>query len=271
MTQYRSYPVFIVYSRNTQENAHNTAASFYIAGDKKMHDWMKDTGMSLMEIVEDSAPAYQEEAAIWKAVITRQLDQIVTTVVGQRLLSLLNLGVKIWILPDPNLFWAATTSHPRAAKQGGGIRIHFNPEQWPGTADDTLVHELAHAMRMGNGVFDSRRIETKDWPNLEEFLATQVANVYRSSLLKRELYDSYHHQQGRLASKGTIYSEFVENPQLIQATKYCLDNDALAQQLSRLPVSYPEFNPFRDYPVLERMALGKLQTPGHSAGQFLRL
>jgi len=229
-----------------------------------MHDWMLTTGMSKMEIVEDSAPAHRQEVVAYENIIRKQLDIIYNTEVGKCLLNLLNPQKKIWILPNPKLSSTAMTFPCKTVKEGGGIRIHFNPENWVGTEDDTLVHELTHALRFSYNRFYRKNILHDSYPDSEEFLATQISNVYRSSRGKSQLYGAYHYSEGYWSSKGSIYQAFVESPELIMALKFCLDYEELVSRIARL--KHLEFNPFNDYPVLERMALSKV-----GGGKFMPL
>jgi hypothetical protein len=198
--------------------------------------------------------------------------------VGRCLLNSFKPGTKIYIIPS--LVPKAVT---RIALKivgdsvvpdplgGGGIRIGINPEDWIGVLDSTLVHELTHAYRFSYDKMVHKPIGHADFMDAEEFYATQVENIYRSSLGSTKLYGSYPSQEGKWSSKGTIYSNFVENPLLIMALKYCLDEKDLARKLSSFPQNKPDFNPFRDYANLERMALGKNQIQGLPAGKFMPL
>ena len=114
MIQFRAYPIYILYSRHTQDGADQTAFDFSLQGDKKMYWWMKTTGRSKMELVEDSAPAYRDEAEKYEKTIKDQLDTIVTTEVGRCLLNSMNSGAKIYIIPDPELQYKAITAQGEA-------------------------------------------------------------------------------------------------------------------------------------------------------------
>jgi hypothetical protein len=156
-------------------------------------------------------------------------------------------------------------------KQGGGVRIHFNPKDFKDTADDTLIHELTHALRRSTGRFNPRQLPIGDFTTTEEFLATQIQNIYRSSLYKTGLYELYKSTEGKFSDKGSIYSGFINDPFFIIALKYCMDFEPLARHAAQLPAGHPAFNPFRDFPILERMALGKTQIQGYGAGQFVHI
>lgn len=279
MIQFQPYPIYIIYSRHSQMASERMAQEFRAKGDKHMYGWMTWTGTSKMEIVEDSAPAHYAEARSFENSIRKELYVIAGTEVGRCLLNSFQSGTKVYIIPSI-VNKAITRVAIRVVGDtieidplgGGGIRIGISPSDWPGTLDDTLVHELTHALRFAYDRMVHRTIGHPDFMDAEEFYATQISNVYRSSLGNTKLYGSYNQfQEGKWSSKGTIYSMFVENPLLIMALKYCLDEEALARKLSKFPQNKPEFNPFRDYQILERMALGKTQLQGHGAGKFLPL
>lgn len=280
MIHFQPYPIYIIYSRHMQEAAGRMAQEFRMQGDDHMYSWMTWTGSSKMEIVEDSAPIHYGEARNFENNIKKELDLIARTEVGRCLFNSFAGGTKLYIIPSLvpkaitrialKVVGDAVVEDP---KGGGGIRIGINPSDWPGTLDNTLVHEITHAMRYSHNRMEHRKIGHPDFGDAEEFYATQVENVYRSSLGKTGLYGSYNEfQEGKWSAKGTIYSTFVDTPILIMALKYCLDEkDGLAKKLSRLPLNKPDFNPFRDYPTLERMALGKTQIQGLPAGKFMPL
>ncbi|MEO5858850.1 MAG: hypothetical protein ABIR33_07865 [Pyrinomonadaceae bacterium] len=102
-------------------------------------------------------------------------------------------------------------------------------------------------------------------------MATQVANVYRSSTGKTGFYDVYPELEGKFADLGTIYSTMIDTPLYIMALQYCIDQEPFIRDIAKFALNSPPFNPFRDYPVLERKALGKMQESGRPAGKFNRL
>ena len=53
-----------------------------------------------------------------------------------------------------------------------------------------------------------------DFPTSEEFLATQVQNVYRSMKFRKGLYDVYNSTIGVYSDKGSIYQGFIDEPDL---------------------------------------------------------
>jgi hypothetical protein len=83
---------------------------------------------------------------------------------------------------------------------GGGSRsvIRFSPEvseqiRGPGNdADEVLLHELAHAYRMSQGLHRCERMGDsydagEDWDSIEEFFAILIANIYRSECRRQGL------------------------------------------------------------------------------------
>lgn len=228
-----------------------------------MYEWSLLTYKEIVAIEEDSDPKYRQQILTFETTIRTQLDIIYNTNVGRDLLDLLNPHEKIWIVPDPDLKYNAMTG-PATVKGRGGIRLRINPDQWIGTLDDTLVHELIHALRFSHHRFERKYMVHESFPDSEEFIATQVANIYRSERGKKQLYGEYHYTEGIWARKGSIYQKFVENPELIMALKFCLDSEELVRRIALFKGI--DFNPFKDYPVLNRMALDK-----SGAGEFMSL
>lgn len=176
-------------------------------------------------------------------------------------LSRLGGTQKIWVIP-------ANWTNPIAKtqkwddEQGGGIRIAFNPGSFtsayigPGKSDDesdeTLFHELVHAMRMSQGTFGGQVITTDYFVNSEEFIATQIENIYHSAVTPnpRAVFSTY---QGPYKTKKEMYDFFVEYPELIMAMKHFIDTEDVARQAALM--STPDYNPFRDYKKIEARAL----------------
>jgi hypothetical protein len=267
MIKFRSYPICIVYSKHRQERADDESYWYFVRGDKHMYEWMGTVGKELVAIEDDYESAYQGEVHAYERAVEQALTKICNTVVGRCLLNMLNPNEKIWIIPDPALHYKAMTG-PATVKGRGGIRLRINPEDWTGDFDSTLVHELTHALRFSRNRYYNKPITNNDdYSASEEFLADQVANVYRSSLGLKQLYGTY-----LRAVDGTIYSNFIENAILVMAIKHCLDTEELARRIAQFPLLNPEFNPFKDYPILEREALNKMGFDGrYGAGKFTPL
>jgi hypothetical protein len=279
MIQYRTYPVYIVYSRNKQRSVFDVAYDYLREGDDNLYANIAVKGMSRLEITDDD-PAHSAEIVRFENTIRVYLDKIVATEVGRCLLNHLNRSEKLYIIPDPFLKKVgkkkvAQTKWSDTRNEGGGLRMRINPEDWAGYLDDLLAHELTHAVR-----FTNNRISPKmllhagnfSGDPVEEFMATQVANLYRSAIGKKQFHASYASDANGepiLQDKGTIYGDFVQYPELIMALKFCRDNEPLISKLAKLPLQHPEFNPFRDAAVLERMAIAKFGVGGMT--QFMPL
>ncbi|MGD9561884.1 MAG: hypothetical protein AB7F88_06665 [Pyrinomonadaceae bacterium] len=263
MIQFRNFPIYIVYSRNKQLSTFEVAYDYLQKGDDKSYEYVAVKGMSRLEITDDD-PIHKNEIRKYENTIKVYLDKVAASPVGRCILDHLNLAEKIYIIPDPYLKTTAKTEWSKTRNEGNGLRIRVNPEDWVGYLDDLLAHELTHAIRFSNNrISKEMLLQAGHFAGdpLEEFLSTQVTNLYRSSIGKKQLYASYSYGPNRkpiLKDKGTIYGEFVQYPELIMAIKYCRDNEPLATRLSKTLPNQPEFNPFRDAKVLERMAINKL-------------
>lgn len=270
MIQYRTYQIYIVYSRNKQQSVFDVAYDYLQQGDDKLYENIAVKGMSRLEITDDD-PAHSGEIVKFENTIRVYLDKIAATEVGRCLLSHLNRSEKVYIVPDPYLKKVAQTKWSDTRHEGGGLRLRVNPEDWVGYLDDLLAHELTHAVRFSNNRISAKMLLKSGQAGnfsgdpVEEFMATQVANLYRSAIGKKQFHASYSSDpNGKpiLQDKGTIYGDFIKYPEIIMALKFCRDNEPLISQLSKLPLQNPEFNPFRDVAVLERMAIGKFGTSG---------
>jgi hypothetical protein len=120
------------------------------------------------------------------------------------------------------------------------------PASWPqGTADEVLVHELAHALRQINGV---ERYEGRDaaghplllrivsFGNVEEFFAAMVASVHSSELGRPALGN---HGQWPLRDPGVLQHP----PYSTRLSEFRVQMPDLTRELAGIPAA---FNPFRD-------------------------
>jgi NleD-like pathogen effector protein (putative zinc metallopeptidase) len=210
------------------------------------HDW------SLME---DITPKYSGEIKAYEDQVRRLLGNINGTTIGQTLLRYIQNSPgksKVWIVP-------ANWTVPKAITygynfEGEGIRIHINPKSFGAEAEDTLFHELVHAKRYAwneyyRNTFDSAEINGDFSSSSEEFLATQLENVYHST---RGFSDSYSGYNGGSKKKKEMYSYLAENVDLTIALKYFLDNDAFVKEVAEYKRA--EYNPFRDFEQIRKAA-----------------
>src|SRR5262245_32826953 len=116
---------------------------------------------------------------------------------------------------------------------GVSCRVHYNPKPpvlkpgdlcpldgrtWKGGCpqyegadndpDDTLLHELVHALRMLRGEFNQVPTWDRDWVNEEEFLAILVTNTYLSEKGKKHLRGT-HLGQGVLSAELNTSEKFL--------------------------------------------------------------
>lgn len=141
--------------------------------------------------------------------------------------------------------------------QGGGSNavVYFTPGEWgksgcfagkPGTLpDEVLVHELVHALRIMQGVFNPVPTVNTNYTNEEEFLAIVIGNVYLSANKKTALVAT-HWSYDRLweplnTSKGFVDDR--ENAKLLQ--HYFFQWRPVFRELVQL--KGPKFNPFREW------------------------
>ncbi|MEP7075632.1 MAG: hypothetical protein ABI878_07445, partial [Acidobacteriota bacterium] len=146
---------------------------------------------------------------------------------------------------------------PTSQDEGGGVRIHFNPRFFRRTfessavptfdsREDTLLHELVHAMRFSTNRFarkpflDARH---ENFPDSEEFIATQIQNIYRGSRRQNDLYDPY--QREVFMRKDQMYEWLAQDAETVMFLKFFLDTEPVANAAALL--KQPEYNPFRDY------------------------
>jgi len=101
----------------------------------------------------------------------------------------------------------------RGTGKGSDCEIHYSPEDYAVLpvcsktvttncvpsfftrdrgADDTLVHELTHALRMLRGQFRTEPTRNKGYDNQEEFFAAVVQNTYASERKKTVLTAGHH-------------------------------------------------------------------------------
>lgn len=251
MIQFKDYPVFVNYSNPREQE--RLELEFISQGDDDMALWLIKTGRRIMEA---RPGGITQQSIRWEQFISDQLDTVYGTVVGKCLFDGLDAQVPVFIVPfhtDERSMCncgGAGTLGIFAKEQGGGIRIFFNPGDPAMSgyygADDVLFHELIHAYRIGHRQKKSTQFDGYD--SAEEFLAIHLQNVYLDCCGKKLYYFS--HWEPTKRSKGHIYSEFTESTMPLLAIKYFLENEDLAQTVSKWPYPHPNFNPWRDFPQL---------------------
>lgn len=282
MIQFRNYPINIVYSLHRQKaidplwnqySFQRTSAAkravehlfkldfnkmkrdLEVYGEK---DGLIDAAMQ-WQLIEDLDPKYRREIHDYENTIENTLNTFSHTSIGKMLLDMINPAKIVWIIPADwdtprGITWCRTEA------QGGGVRISFSPSSFlkvdigpraTGNAiEDTLFHELVHAMRYSQSRFNGRGLINPDFGNTEEFIATQFANVYHSSRRRSEWYDLYRY--GGYKTKKEYYEYFANDAELVMVLKYFLKTEPLARSVANL--KQPDFNPFRDFGEIEAKA-----------------
>lgn len=211
--------------------------------------------------------AYQEDRSPnsqwYEKRVSALLAYIRHTTTGRTLLAGLPRETRIWIIPvDSNAahnkgtFGFADTS----LMSGGlteGVRIKFSPETWAYTAygqlpnsrpDEVLFHELVHAYRFTKRNLPApKQVILNDGGNAppngtspEEFLATQMTNVYVSGKGGHVFTIDYDTSElgDQAAAEDTLrsFKPYLE-------TLAAFASDPLAKTVAKINTGY---NPFRD-------------------------
>ena len=283
MLQFQNYPLYIVYSLHSQQaveplwgqysreltNARKRAVEdlFKLDFSKFRRDLEvaseKDRLIDAVfqwQVEEDLQPKYKTEIEAYEKAIQRTLTIFSHTSIGKALLDQFNPKIKTWIIPAN---WKESVAKTQLAtdEQGGGIRIMFSPEAFSnvyvgprsvGSAvEDTLFHELVHAMRFSQERFFNKNLIKWEFSHSsEEFIAEQFANVYHSSRRESDFYGTY---KGPYKTKKEMYQYLAEDAELVMALKFFLKTEPLAKFVVHL--KQPDYNPFRDYNEIEARAL----------------
>ncbi|MEP6847974.1 MAG: M91 family zinc metallopeptidase [Acidobacteriota bacterium] len=279
MFQFSNYPIYVVYSLHRQQAVDPIARQYgremKQAGDSavagvKARDFDRFQrqiavyrekraliyATSDWELIEDIGSKYTGEIRDYENRIRHILTTISHTSVGQMLLRHIShspSNSKIWIVPATWTNLLAKTEQ-MMDEEGGGIRIRINPAPLGADAEETLFHELVHAKRYAWNQFHHHSFEGKEINSdfngsSEEFIATQLENVYHAS---RGFSDKYSAYLGSSLRKDAMYQYIAENYELTQALKYFLDNDLLVKEAASL--KQPEYNPFRDIAAIQKAA-----------------
>jgi hypothetical protein len=268
MKKFKTYPIYINHPGSWEEVRLRQRDAFVDKGDYQMMAWLDDTGKELYATMEDPKPTsvtrkYEEQ--VYNAMLLIDSNQL-----GSLLLDSLNDAVKYWIVPLDYIEKricsnCAAFTFPGTPKQGGGERIYFNPSDFNQavsmrySSDDVLFHELVHAYRdgeIGYSKTNSKHLNKAmlpDYTTMEEFLALQMQNVYLACRRDAGFYHSYLRRNS--VSKTEAYKIFENDPRLLSVFRYFLDNEPLAEDVTRLALPDDSFNPWRDLPDLEQAYL----------------
>ncbi len=280
MFQFSGFPIYVLYSRHSQETAELPWNGYYanlsLARTKAKDDFVNLRIKRLIDelkkinkysnlidaiqashLVEDLKPQYRGEILRFENEIRRILMRISATKIGQIVLSSLNPSEVIWVVPFFGAKNVAMTGRGTESA-GSAIRIRYNPEDFASTyegeglgkndvREEVLIHELVHAARQSHNRFNRMPLDTATFGNTEEFVAEQIGNIYRSSTRKINRLGLYH---GGYDTKENIYSMFSKDWRIISFIKTLLKTDPIAQRAAAL--KSPDYNPFRDFHLIER-------------------
>jgi len=259
MIRYENYPIYInVPPRKLAEEREKQIADAAAKNDFKKTAWLRNVKKHLDDIAIDPAP--DSLALDYERQVVKHLNIIKSTQIGRVTLDSLNPAEKVWILPlrfedkhaDCNN--CAAYVFPAPPSEGGGIRLYYSPaaklvgRKWVITDEDTFFHELVHALRFGwNGSWEKTHW-INGYQDQEEFIATIMENLYRSSRGHKTFYSAY--LGSRMMTKKELYEHYSGDSEVITWFKKATFGDSFIWAMARRPD--PPFNPWRDREHLER-------------------
>jgi len=261
MRQFAPYPIYINDADRWEDVRQRQIGEFAARHDTKMVNWLKGTAKQLYEITEDKTPSAAAKA-FEDQVYDLLAKKISLTVMGRLLLNALNRNIKYWVVPfdaeNRRMCKCGAFTFPGAPKEGGGIRVYFNPTDWKGkwqTPDDILFHELVHAYRMGRiGYAALNRTPMNDYDDAEEFLALQLQNMYLADRGSQRFYIAYK-RPWLNSAKDDAYAYYASSAEVPMAFRYFADSEPLATGVSHWKAPANGFNPWRDQPIIEQTYL----------------
>ena len=266
MRQFAPFPIYINDGDRWEDVRQQQLMDFTARNDQKMVNWLNGTAKQLYEITEDKTPS-KAAKAYEDQVYDLLQNKIALTVMGRMLLNALDRNTRYWIVPldeeNKTHCKCGAMTFPGAPKEGGGIRVYFNPTDWKGqwqTADDVLFHELVHAYRMGRVGYEAlNNTGMTDYTDGEEFLALQLQNMYLADRISQRFYLAYN-RPALNGSKDEAYEYYARSAEVPMAFRYFRDTEPLATAVSHWKAPANGFNPWRDQPQIEQAYLK--QTPG---------
>lgn len=262
MRRFLKYPVFVNHPGRYVDARLRQIEDFRAKRDLHMFRWLQHTAQNLYETIEDPYPP--PDAVIYEKAVIEALNVIITTQIGRVVLGALDQHVRYSIHPrfaadGKTLCDCGAFVFPGAPKEGGGIRTYYNPTEFNDPArrwigrDDVLFHELVHAYRMGRWGYETVNAapDMQNWDDREEFVATQMQNVYLSQRGGTRFYRSYPRLER--ADKGTAYQALIDDQEALGQLNYLVNMDPLVRTVSEWGVAAAPFNAFRDRGTLGRM------------------
>ncbi|WP_413990108.1 hypothetical protein ACMDCR_29960 [Labrys okinawensis] len=283
MIQFQKFPIYILYSlhrqqavdplwrqyfsemKTAQKNAQDQLQKHHLEAMKRFQQIAQEkddliSAVMQWQLMEDLDPKYRKEIHEYESTVEHILRIISRTSIGNKLLGMLKPDQKIFIIPAT---WNEPTAQTllKTEAEGGGIRIYFNPAAFrhifvsgrppADETEDTLFHELVHAMRLSQNRKSERALLNADFnKSLEEFVATQFENIFHAARRRSDVYSTY---LGGYRNKEDMYKYLIEDAELVMALKFILQYEPLAAAAAVL--QQPEYNPFRDLKEIEQKSL----------------
>lgn len=282
MRQFRNFPIYIIFSLHRQLAVEPIWKQSYVDARLARQEAIRQLGklnfgkmVKFLEIarqkddlisqaiqwqlVDDLSPKYKKEIADYENAVDRLLTTISHTSIGAKLLSMINQKTEIFIIPQMEVGPARTIQMDAA--EGGGTRIYFSPAQWQNLSfslngivdsrEETLLHELVHAMRGSNDSLSYKNFYHAEFrKDAEEFIAAQFENIYHAARRASDTYSGYY---GIRRKKNDMYEYFTEQPDLFLALAFFMQHEPLARFAAIL--IQPDYNPFRDFKRIEKKFL----------------
>jgi hypothetical protein len=146
--------------------------------------------------------------------------------------------------------------------------VEFDPDMWSGrrmaapsnAPDEVLYHELVHASRYVNGVFDGEPVN-KGYDDAEEYLAIVLTNIYMSE--KGQWIFAGDHDVGILQGRDAIgflnNQQHVDMPPTRLIENFRNSQRQFYDKLAHLPPYQPKYNWVRQYDLDRPRYLHMLQ------------
>ncbi len=255
MRQFAPYPIYISGAAFDQDfRAFVERISPWLSDETKK--WLNRWSYRLM----DHAKARDERPAAlaYEHQVQMVLAEINGTQVGRTLLKCLPPEVPIWILRYDEQQGGAAVTGQMSSDHTKGVRImQYSAEMWLGGADgrvypgfrsdEVMFHEMVHAYRFARFGFDGMNHDPlRDNDDHEEFLATQLGNVYRSGKKAQKFRHNY--MTGKLGAKADVEHILQSYEPFLRAIEDFL-SDPMVAQMARIQT---DFNPFRDLARLKQ-------------------
>jgi hypothetical protein len=265
MLKFEPYPITINGSKKDDEIRAGIRARFDKGeiNELKMFEELRLAKPNKWDYVADTSPA----AIHYEGRVKALLSYIRANKLGHSLLEMLRTGgiLPIWIIPydsdqveyqgdgNANVTWAP-------GEYVGGtkaVRLAYSFEMFtyasfgklPGArADEVLFHEMVHAYRYATpSVTMKQDVSLPGYADHEEFLAHQLANVYRSMAGAKKFNLDY--STKKVTSAAECEAALRSSKVLLDALDLFLASDPLTKRVAKMTTLY---NPFADIARLKK-------------------